>query len=129
MDFHSARAQLPGMTRAMFGELVSVIPMAQGKMAEAPDTDRAVLANVPARFDFVPDAEELGGGRERLQPVSLMGEKYSVSFERKRLPYPLREGDRISRVEKHSGSTEIYRVIRFGRALPAIVLAYLSRVS
>ena len=128
MDLATARAALPGMTREKFGELVVIRPMKQGDMAMTVDPDRDVMEDVPARFDLVPALEQVGGGRERPEIVQAMGETATLTIERAKLLFELKQGDQIDRIDPVTGQLESYRIVRFGKAYWAIVLVYLSRI-
>lgn len=127
MDFAAARAALPSMTRAVFGEDCDVLPRVAGRMATVDDPDRAALIGVRGRFDFAPEDSTLGGGRTSGERMAIGGETATVSFDRAALPWVPTTPDRVRRVR--DGVTEIYEIVRPGRDGGKVVIFYLSRVS
>jgi hypothetical protein len=134
MDLETLRRELPSMTRARFGETVTVTPMVQGKMAMVADTTRAVLADVPCRFDLAPELEQVGGGRERPEAVQAISPHASVSFALADLmakaavaDWP-RDGDHVTRVHPLTGVSELYQITSSLEPQPAVILYVLSRI-
>lgn len=128
MDIAAARSALPGLLRAAFGERVTITPMRDGKMTAVADPSRAVLVDVPARYDLAHDFGKLGGEALRSRPTSVDGEAGSISIEIARLPALPRQGDMVTRINPHSGSKETYRIARMAEAHPGVMLFYLQRI-
>lgn len=122
MDFAGARAALPSITRAAFGEACDVAPMAKGQLRIDADGSRAVQSGVMGRFDFSPEDTTLGGGRSTGERLAVAGEKASVSFDRAALSWLPQQGDRIIRA-----NGEVYEVVRPGRDGGNVVIFWLSR--
>lgn len=130
MDLDGIRARLPSMTREIFGDAVTVLPMAEGKMSAAvADLTREIQAGVKGRFDFSPDIEQMGGGRERPEAAHVISSHTSVSFAVADLVSLPRQGDHILRVDPHTATTERYRVDRAYQPVTGVLLCFLSRLS
>lgn len=130
MDLDGIRSRLPSMTREVFGDATTVIPMAEGKMSAAvADLTREVQVGVKGRFDFAPDIEQMGGGRERPEAAHVMSSHVSVSFAVDELVFLPRQGDHIVRVDPQTGTTERYRVDRAYQPVTGVLLCFLSRLS
>ncbi|WP_439604505.1 hypothetical protein, partial [Shinella sp.] len=97
MDLETIRRELPGLLRGMAGELVTLVPMRQGKMKAEPATDRTVLSDIPARVDIWPELVQLGGGRERPTVSLAQGEYATASIERAALAWDPAQGDQLVR--------------------------------
>lgn len=122
------RAALPGLLRAAFGELVSIVPMCVGKMSAVADPGRPAMADIPARYDVAHDIGALGGDGSRPRPAHAEGEAASVSIEIARLPAMPRQGDYLTRVNLHTGNAETYRIARWAEAHPGVMVFYLHRI-
>ena len=127
MDFAQARARLPSMTRQVFGEPCTIIPMAAGRLKSGLDGTRSQQSGVLGRFDFDPEEFSLGGGRSTAERAKLGGESATVSFDRAALVWLPHAGDHVSRVSQ--GVTEVYEIVRPGRDGSTVVIFWLSRVS
>ena len=115
------------MTRSVFGEPVSVVPMSEGKMGPAgADPARPVHHDVLARFDMLPDLEQLVNTRG--SEVAVAAELCTASFAVGAISFELRIADRIVRRATSTASTETYRVTRLARLPLGVTLAYLSRI-
>ncbi len=129
MDLATLRARLPGMTRGVFGERVTLRPMKAGKMASGPDPDRQPIVDIAARMDMAPDIEQMGGGRERPEISRVSTLHASASFDRAALAWLPQEGDQLDRIHPVSGAAETYLIIYTAEPIPGVWLAYLSRLS
>ncbi len=127
MDFAQARTRLPSMTRQVFGDPCTIIPMAAGRLKSGVDATRSQQSGVVGRFDFAPEEFSLGGGRATGERAKLGGEVASVSFDRAALSSLPEVGDHVSRV--FGGVTEVYEIVRPGRDGSNVVIYWLSRVS
>lgn len=127
MDFAQARARLPSMTRQVFGEPCTLIPMASGRLKSGIDGTRSQQSGVLGRFDFNPEEFSLGGGRSTAERAKIGGESATVSFDRAALAWMPQVGDHVSRVSQ--GVTEVYDIVRPGRDGSTVVIFWLSRVS
>lgn len=127
MDFAQARARLPSMTRQVFGEPCTIIPMAAGRLKSGIDATRSQQSGVAGRFDFDPEEFSLGGGRSTAERAKVDGESATVSFDRAVLSSLPKVGDHISRVSQ--GVTAVYEIVRPGRDGSTVVIFWLSRVS
>ncbi|MDI6838971.1 MAG: hypothetical protein QMD99_25095 [Rhizobiaceae bacterium] len=127
MDFKTARARLPSMTREVFGEPCTIIPMAEGRLKSGLDGTRTQQSGVAGRFDFNPEEFALGGGRSTAERATVAGESATVSFDRAALAWVPQPPDRVSRVR--DGLTEVYEIVRPGRDGSTVVIFHLSRVS
>lgn len=128
MDLDTVRASLPSMTRAVFGEKVTLIAMTEGKMSAVADATRPVLEYVVGRFDFAPELEQIGGGRdvpERARAVSPHG---SISFAKTDLAWLPTQGDRVQRLNAEALQAETYRIDRTLEPSAGVILCMLSRV-
>lgn len=130
MDLDSIRAHLPSMTRAVFGEEVTILPMTEGKMSAAvADPTRKAQTGLQGRFDFAPEIEQLGGGRERPEGGQTVSPHASISFAVADLSLPPRQGDRILRTNPQTATVERYRVDRTYPLVAGVLLCFLSRLS
>lgn len=129
MDLATLRTRLPAMTRAALGERVCVVPMVEGKLAAIADAERATQVSVPARFDFAPDVEQLGGGRDVPERARVVSPHASVSFALSDLQWLPGQGDQVERLHPLTGAVERYRIERTLEPQPAVLLAMISRVS
>lgn len=129
MDLATLRARLPGMTRGVFGERVTLRPIKVGKMASGPDPDRQPQLNVAARMDAAPDIDQLGGGRERPEFARVAVSHVSASFDRATLAWLPQQGDELDRIHPVSGILERYRINDTAEPIPGVWLVYLTRLS
>ena len=127
MDFAQARARLPSMTRQVFGEPCTLIPMAAGRLKSGLDGTRSLQSGLLGRFDFDPEEFSLGGGRSTAERAKVGGESATVSFDRAEMAWLPHAGDHVSRVSQ--GVTEVYEIVRPGRDSSTVVIFWLSRVS
>lgn len=127
MDFAQARSCLPLMTRQVFGDPCTIIPMAAGRMKSGIDATRSQQSGVPGRFDFDPEKFSLGGGRSTGERAKVGGESATVSFDRAALSSMPKVGDHVSRVSQ--GVTEVYEIVRPGRDGSTVVIFWLSSLS
>jgi hypothetical protein len=124
MDLAAIRSGLPSMTRALFGDKVTILPMIEGKMGPAVvDPARVEQVDVKARFDFAPDLEKLGGGDRNDGHAFTVSPHASVSFARADLSWLPGQGDQI----RHDDDR--YRIDRPLEPLPAVLLCLISRIS
>ena len=128
MDLATLRARLPGMTRGVFGERVTVRPIKAGKMGAAADSTRPPMVGLDARFDMAPDLEQIGGGRERPEAARISADHSSASFDLAALPWVPEQGDHVERVDPVTGEFETYRIDSTSRPIPGVLLCLLSRL-
>lgn len=129
MDLEAVRASLPSMTRQAFGDPTTIRPMREGKMAGGiPDQARAVQEDVPGRFDFAPELEQMGGGRDDKNRAKVISPHASVSFALGDLTWVPRAGDHTERRHPVTDQDEAYRIDRVLEPLPAVVFCALSRI-
>lgn len=123
MDFATARAALPSMTRNRFGEKISILPFKQGEMTSIADVTRLVMMDVRARFDLAPDEERLGGGNRQGSVARVAATHPTVTVLATDLSWQPVKGDRVM-----LANGEIYEIVRAGRDGNSIMILYLSRV-
>ncbi len=123
MDFATARASLPGLTRAAFGEDVTLLAMVAGELGGRPDGSRANQEAVRARYDIDPGTEQLGDRREAKNRVFGTLARATFSIERTALSWLPREGDIVRRA-----NGDRFRVDAVNGDQPGLVILYVSKV-
>lgn len=129
MDLATLRARLPGMTRSVFGERLTVRKMKVGKMGAGADPSQAPMAGLAGRFDMAPDLEQIGGGRERPEAARLSADHSSASFALADLAWSPEQGDELDRVHPVTGAAETYRIDSTSTPIPGVLLCLLSRIA
>lgn len=123
MDLTLAKQKLVTLTRETFGERVTIRPMLDGRMKTVADPSRAVMLDVAARFDFLPDMSKLGGS-DRFGPLlPIAKDNPTVTIPSQLLTW---SPDKPDRVERANG--EIYEIERPGGDGAGIAIFYLSKV-
>ena len=117
MDFAAARAKLVSETRARFGLRVTIRPWRNGEMKGSADPMRAVIENIAARIDFLPDPAKLGGS-DRAGPLLLLsGDNPTLTIPRAALAYLPDHPYRVEVVAVGaSGSAQVGQVYEIMRA-------------
>lgn len=123
MDFGAVRERLPGLTRAVFGEDIAIVPRVAGEMGERDDGDRTRQDSVRARYDVDPGSEQMGDRREAKNRVFGTLARTTFSIERTALAWMPREGDIVRRA-----NGDQFRVDEFNCDQPGLVILYVSKV-
>lgn len=124
MDFAQAKARLVRQSRETFGEMVTIRPMMAGRLKVVADPDRAVMEDIPARFDLNLDVPKLGGS-DRFGPMLPVAESGpTFSMPRSLLAWPPGKGDQIDRE-----SGEIHEIVRVGDDGAGVAIFFVSQVN
>lgn len=123
MDFDAVRERLPGLTRAVFGEDVGILPRLPGELGERPDAGRGQQTGVRARYDTDPVNEQIGDRREAKNRVFATLARTTFSIERAVLAWLPREGDVVSRA-----NGDQFRIDEVSGDQPGLVVLYVSKV-
>lgn len=123
MDFGAVRERLPGLTRAVFGEDIAVLPRLSGELGERADPDRIRQDAVRARYDVDPGTEQIGDRREAKNRIFATLGRTSFSIEHDALAWMPRDGDIVLR-----GNGGRFRVDEVNCDQPGLVILYVSKV-
>lgn len=123
MDFGAVRERLPGLTRAVFGEDIAVLPRLSGELGERADPDRIQQDAVRARYDVDPGTEQIGDRREARNRIFATLGRTSFSIEHGALAWMPRDGDIVLR-----GNGGRFRVDEVNCDQPGLVILYVSKV-
>lgn len=123
MDFGAVRERLPGLTRAVFGEDVSILPRSPGELGERPDVGRVQQDGVRARYDTDPGNEQIGDRREAKNRVFATLARTTFSIDGAAFAWLPREGDVVRRT-----NGDQFRIDEVNGDQPGLVVLYVSKV-
>ena len=123
MDFALAKQTLVALTRDRFGERVTIRPMVEGRIKVAADPGRAVMQDIAARFDFLPDMSKLGGSNRFGPMLPIARDNPTVTIPAHLLAW---SPDKPDRIERANG--EVYEIERSGGDGAGVAIFYLSKV-
>ena len=123
MDYLAAKRLLTEKTRERFGETVTIRPMSSGRLKTVDDPSRSIQVDIPARFDFSPDLEKLGGNDRSGPMLNIAATGPTVTVPRHLMSWVPNKPDRFERA-----TGEVWEIVRQGMDGADVFLFEVSKV-